>query len=61
MNYKKTISELKLIENAILDTLQPYLPVDNTKQPETYKNVVNELLNAITNIQNSLELLKTLK
>lgn len=61
MNIKQIEREIELLQNAILDVTAHFLPKDNAKHPNTFKEAANELLNAHAHLDIVKALIERLK
>lgn len=61
MNIRQIERELELIQNAIMQVTTHFLPKDNAKHPNTFKEAANELLNAHEHLSMVKALIERLK
>lgn len=61
MNIKQIDRDINTIQNAILEVTTHFLPKDNYKHPETFKDVANELLNAHAHLDMVKAIIERLK
>ena len=61
MKIQQTERELVLIQNALLTVNAAFLPKDNGKHPETFKEICNEILNAYEHLTMALAIMERLK